>query len=77
MVILVPGWSRAEFLVQIFVLIFILFGIFVDDILKKNGKLNVTVVKFWNILDIVNTAKTDRGSKMRFWKAGPRYPISL
>ena len=62
---LVPGLISLRILDQFkYFLIFILFGIFVDNKLKRVGIKKVSLVKFWNILDIFNTAKTGPGSKM-------------
>ena len=61
MTILVPGWSQADYLLEnsinsdIF-FICILFGIFVDNKMKKSWKQKVSLVIFFNILDIINTA---------------------
>ena len=69
MTILVQGWSWANYLLKYsiksnIILIFILFGIFVDNKMKKVGIKKVSLVKFFNILDIVITAKACPGSKM-------------
>ena len=70
MTILVPGWSRADYLLEysinsnIIFFIFILFVIFVDNKMKKVGIKKVSLVIYFNILDIVITAKNGTGSKM-------------
>ena len=74
MAILVSGWSQADYLLEYSINsnIFILFGIFVDKKRKKVGFKKVSLVKMFNILDIVITAKTGPWSKMidRVWYFG-------
>ena len=76
MTISVPGWSRVDYLLEYLVnsnisMIFLLFGIFVDDKMKKGGIKKDSLVNILNIPDIANTAKTGPVSKMvdrvKFW----------
>ena len=76
MTISVPGWSRVDYLLEYLVnsnisMIFLLFGIFVDDKMKKVGIKKDSLVNILNIPDISNTAKTGSVSKMvdrvKFW----------
>ena len=60
MTILVPGWSRADYLLEYLInsifFTFILFVIFLDDDMKKRDLKGFSSDFFLNILDIVNTA---------------------
>ena len=71
MAILVLGLISLRILDQFkyFFLIFIPFGIFLNNNMKKIAIQKVSVVKFSNIPDIFNTPKTGPGSKMhdRVW----------
>ena len=72
--ILVPGWSRADYLLEYsvnsFFYVFILLRIIVDDKMKKSwDQKGFSSEKFEYILDIVNAEKTGPESKMvdRVW----------
>ena len=75
MSILVPGWSRADYLLEysinsnIFFYSYTLWDLCSKQNEKKVGIKKVSLVKYFNILDIIITAKTGPGSKMidRVW----------